>query len=123
MVVVSWLSNQIRKRKAAEIESEALKLQEDKKNAMEALELSLAEKHKEDQEAAVLGAVKAATKKTFKGLCGNFINSPLANIYILIDQNNHSNNRKHQQEIRKNTSHPRILLGCINVDRARRRCC
>ena len=55
---------------AAEIESEALKLQEDKKNAMEALELSLAEKHKEDQEAAVLGAVKAATKKTFKGLLG-----------------------------------------------------
>merc|ERR1712166_1051937 len=55
---------------AAEIESEALKLQEDKKNAMEALELSLAGKHKEDQEAAVLGAVKAATKKTFKGLLG-----------------------------------------------------
>ena len=50
------------------IESEHKKLQEDKKHAMAALELSLAEKAKVHEEAAVLGAVKASTKKTFKGL-------------------------------------------------------
>ena len=55
---------------AAEIEQEAIKLREEKKDAIQALQASLEEKHREEQQAAVVGAVKAATKKTFKGLMG-----------------------------------------------------
>ena len=55
---------------AAELEQEQQKLEEDKKIALKELEISLAEKAEEDKKAAVEGAVKAATKKTFKGLLG-----------------------------------------------------
>jgi len=55
---------------AAELEQEQLKLAEEKKIAMNDLEVSLKQKAKEDQELAVEGAVKAAKKRTFKGLLG-----------------------------------------------------